>query len=45
MNINKKSHYRPSPDQPWSAEAKAGPAPTAIDGAFRNFDIGGAMVE
>jgi hypothetical protein len=44
-DVQLKNHYRPSPEQPWSAEAKKGPEPTAIDGAFRNTDIGGATVE
>ena len=43
-DIRQSHGYRPSPEQPWSAEAKAGPAPTKITGAYGNSDIGAAQV-
>lgn len=43
-DIQQSHGYRPSPAQPWSAEAKAGPAPTKITGAYGIQDIAAAKV-
>jgi hypothetical protein len=43
-DIRQSHGFRPTPETPWSAEAKAGPAPTKITGAYGNGDIGAAQV-
>lgn len=43
-DIRQTHGYRPNPEQPWSAEAKKGPTPTKITGAYTPADVGAAHV-